>query len=67
MSHGQRNHDFASAQADAQMAYIEAERENKALCELCADLYKQLLNAYDPKEIEEFADDLREHGVVIDR
>ncbi len=33
---------------------------------LASDMYKQLLNAYDPKEIEEFADDLREHGVVID-
>ncbi len=34
-----RSMDFASAQADAQMAYIEAERENKALRELFEDMY----------------------------
>ena len=31
MSWEQRNHDFSTAQVDAQMAYIEAEREVKRL------------------------------------
>ncbi len=40
MSWEQRNHDFAKAQTDAQMAYIEAERENKQLRELVRDMYR---------------------------
>ncbi len=39
MSFEQRSQDFVSAQTDAQMAYIEAERENKALRELVEDMY----------------------------
>ena len=46
----QRNADFCKAQTDAQMAYIEAEREvdqlqaeNARLRELCADLYAEMI------------------------
>lgn len=36
----QRNHDFSAAQTDAQMAYIEAERECRELRELIVDLLR---------------------------
>jgi cell division protein FtsB len=38
MSWEQRNHDFSTAQVDAQMAYIEAEREVKRLQDENAEL-----------------------------
>ncbi len=40
--------------------------ENANLRELVADLYAQLLNAYDPKELDEFYDRMRELGVEVD-
>ncbi|MEE1210294.1 MAG: hypothetical protein U0K60_09680 [Parafannyhessea umbonata] len=73
MSWEQRNADFCNAQTDAQMAYIEAEREvdrlqteNAKLRELVEDMWLQLLNAYDRKEVDEFVDRMRELGVEVD-
>ena len=70
MSWEQRNAAFCNAQTDAQMAYIEAEREvdrlqteNAKLRELVADMWLQLLNAYDRKEVDEFVDRMHELGV----
>lgn len=47
----QRNADFCNAQTDAQMAYIEAEREvdqlqaeNAKLRELCKDIYDETVS-----------------------
>ena len=40
----------------------DLERENAKLRELVGDLFLQLLNAYDRKEVDEFADRLRELG-----
>ena len=37
--------------------------ENAKLRELVADMWLQLLNAYDRKEVDEFADRMRELGV----
>ena len=52
MSWGQRNIDFCNAQTNAQMAYIEAEREvvrleaeNAKLRGLCSDMYEAVPNA----------------------
>ena len=43
----------------------EALKENAKLRELVRDLYEQLLNAYDPKELDEFNDRMRELGVEV--
>ena len=40
--------------------------ENAKLRELVRDLWMQLLNAYDRKEVDEFADRMRELGVEVD-
>lgn len=40
--------------------------ENSKLRELVRDLYWQLLSAYDPKELDEFIDRMRELGVEVD-
>lgn len=37
--------------------------ENSELRELVADMWLQLLNAYDRKEVDEFADRMRELGI----
>lgn len=42
MSWEQRNHDFSTAQVDAQVAYIEAEREVKRLQDENESLRKEL-------------------------
>ena len=42
--------------------YEQLEAENAKLRELVGDLFLQLLNAYDRKEVDEFADRLRELG-----
>ncbi len=74
-----KEYDKARERYDSQLAFMVAQsmelvndsarlyEENDKLRHLASDMYKQLLNAYDPKELEEFADDLMEHGVVIDR
>lgn len=41
------------------------ERENARLRELVADMWLQLLNAYDRKEVDEFADRMRELGLEV--
>ena len=40
MTFGQRNHDFAVAQTNVQIAYIEAERENLELRDLVSDMWE---------------------------
>jgi len=40
--------------------------ENAKLRELVLDMWWQLLNAYDRKEVDEFADRMRELGVGVD-
>ena len=40
--------------------------ENAKLRELVRDMWLQLLNAYDRKEVDEFADRMRELGVEVD-
>ena len=44
----------------------DLERENAKLRELVRDLYMQLLNAYDHKELDEFDDRMRELGVKVE-
>lgn len=44
----------------------QLEAENESLRELVRDLWLQLLNAYDRKEVDEFADRMRELGVEVD-
>lgn len=39
--------------------------ENAKLRELVADMWLQLLNAYDRKEVDEFADRMRELGIEV--
>ena len=41
----------------------KAEAENAKLRELVADMWLQLLNAYDRKEVDEFVDRMHEQGV----
>ena len=69
----QRNADFCKAQTDAQMAYIEAEREvdqlqaeNARLRELCADLYAEMITYSNAPNYNAsvWAPKLRELGVV---
>ena len=43
----------------------KAEAENAKLRELVADMWLQLLNAYDRKEVDEFADRMRELGIEV--
>ena len=43
----------------------DLERENAKLRGLVRDLWLQLLNAYDRKEVDEFADRMRELGVEV--
>ena len=44
----------------------KAESENAKLRELVADMWLQLLNAYDYKEVDDFANRMRELGVEVD-
>ena len=71
----QRNADFCKAQTDAQMAYIEAEREvdqlqaeNAKLRELCADLYAEMITYSNAPNYNAsvWAPKLRELGVEVD-
>lgn len=71
----QRNADFCKAQTDAQMAYIEAEREvdqlqaeNARLRELCADLYAEMITYSNAPNYNAsvWAPKLRELGVEVD-
>ena len=71
----QRNADFCKAQTDAQMAYIEAEREvdqlqaeNARLRELCADLYAEMITYSNAPNYNAsvWAPKLREWGVEVD-
>ena len=79
MSWEQRNADFCNAQTDAQMAYIEAEREvdrlqteNAKLRELVRELYHELDAATQYEAggsrgvVSEFADRMRELGIEED-
>lgn len=45
---------------------FRAESENAKLRELVRDLWLQLLNAYDRKEVDEFVDRMRELGIEVD-
>ena len=47
----------------ASVDYRHLQDENAKLRELVRDLWLQLLNAYDRKEVDEFADRMRELGV----
>jgi len=47
----------------AAAARFQLEAENAKLRELVRDLWLQLLNAYDRKEVDEFADRMNELGV----
>ena len=71
----QRNADFCKAQTDAQMAYIEAEREvdqlqaeNARLRELVADLYAEMITYSNAPNYNAsvWAPKLRELGVEVD-
>ena len=46
--------------------YKSAKLKNDELLELVRNLYEQLLNAYDPKELDEFIDRMRELGIEVD-
>ena len=46
-------------------AVAELLDENAKLRELVADMWLQLLNAYDRKEVDEFADRMRELGIEV--
>lgn len=68
----ERSRAYATAQTDAQMVYIEAERrvkelkdDNAKLRDLVKDLYSLLLNAYDPKEIDDYYDRMQEMGIEV--
>ena len=50
----------------AHSEYMKLKAENAKLRELVADLWMQLLNAYDRKEVDEFADRMRELGIEVD-
>ena len=70
MSWEQRNADFCNAQTDAQMAYIEAEREvdrlqteNAKLRELVAEIYEDQCNN---SERWRYRDRMRELGIGED-
>ena len=50
------------------LAYLPAiEDENAKLRELVRDMWLQLLNAYDRKEVDEFADRMRELSMEVVR
>ena len=74
MSWEQRNADFCNAQTDAQMAYIEAEREvdrlqteNAKLRELVDELYPLAdYGAMDASELDRAHDLMRELGIEVD-
>ena len=76
MSWEQRNADFCNAQTDAQMAYIEAEREvdrlqaeNAKLRELVRKLHDELVSCEENEYIpggHKFDGDVRELGVEVD-
>ena len=76
MSWEQRNADFCNAQTDAQMAYIEAEREvdrlqaeNAELRELVRDMYAVMVEDAANCDVtypEQFDDRMRELGVEVD-
>ena len=44
----------------------QLEAENDKLRELLRDMWLQLLNAYDRKEVDEFADRMRELSMEVD-
>ena len=44
----------------------QLEAENDKLRELVRDMWLQLLNAYDRKEVDEFADRMRELSMEVD-
>ena len=50
----------------SEYVFYVPESEVSKLRELVMDMYSQLLNAYDPKELDEFADRMRELGVEVD-
>lgn len=50
---------------DAYRANRKLLDKNAKLCELVRDLYLQLLNAYDPKELDEFEDRMCKLGVGV--
>jgi len=76
MSWEQRNADFCNAQTDAQMAYIEAEREvvrlqteNAKLRELVRDMYTVMVTDAANCDVtypEQFDGRMRELGVEVD-
>ena len=68
-----RSRQFAEAQTEVMSVYCDAERdlkdlqaENDRLRELLRDMWLQLLNAYDRKEVDEFTDRMRELGIEVD-
>lgn len=72
MSWEQRNADFCNAQTDAQMAYIEAEREvdrlqteNAKLRELIADLW-EYIHIGTAQDGQSLHDRTRELGIEVD-
>ena len=73
MSWEQRNADFCDAQTDAQMAYIEAEREvdrlqteNAKLRELVRDMCEWAYVDSSCDLEDRFADRMREMGIEVD-
>ena len=73
MSWEQRNADFCNAQTDAQMAYIEAEREvdrlqteNAKLRELVRDMCEWAYVDSSCDLEDRFADRMRELGIEVD-
>ena len=68
MSWEQRNHDFSTAQVDAQVAYIEAEREVKRLEAENArlrELVRDMFYAVHPADREQFLINVAELGVEV--